>query len=255
VFILLFLAPGVQSCGHPGADCCRMIAAKRCERKEMSPGRTDIRCAMPLAMPCTDPRTDPRTTLRHRFLQCLQYSCWIVGTLALGWYVLAQLSTWRFQQSQAARLETLQLETLRKGSIKIIPLRPGDPFGKISIPRIGLSAMIAEGVDDATLRHAVGHFPRSATPDRAGTVALAGHRDTFFRGLARVRLNDLIELETPSGKYQYQVIRTAVVGPEHVELVQRSSESDLTLVTCFPFYYVGPAPQRFVVQALRLTSQ
>jgi sortase A len=175
--------------------------------------------------------------------------------LALGWFVLAHLSTWRFQQSQAARLETLQRETLRKEPNKIIPLRPGHPFGKISIPRIGLSAMIAEGVDDATLRHAVGHFPRSATPDRAGTVALAGHRDTFFRGLARVRLNDLIELETPSGKYQYQVIRTAVVGPEHVELVQRSSESDLTLVTCFPFYYVGPAPQRFVVQALRLTSQ
>ena len=210
---------------------------------------------MSIARPCTDPRTDPRTTLRHRFLRCLEYSGWVVGTLALGWFVLTHLSTWRFQQSQAARLETLQLETLRKEPIKLIPLRPGDPFGKISIPRIGLSAMIAEGVDDATLRHAVGHFPRSATPDRAGTVALAGHRDTFFRGLARVRLNDLIELETPSGKYQYQVIRTAVVGPEHVELVQRSSESDLTLVTCFPFYYVGPAPQRFVVQALRLTSQ
>jgi hypothetical protein len=64
-----------------------------------------------------------------------------------------------------------------------------------------------------------------------------------------------IELETPSGKYQYRVIRTAVVGPKQVELVQRSSESDLTLVTYFPFYYVGPAPQRFVVQALPLTSQ
>jgi sortase A len=215
--------------------------------KQMSPEGIDIRCAMP--------RTVPRTTVRHPFLRCLEYSCWIAGALALAWFLLLHFSTWKFQQSQAVRLETLRLETLRKKPAKIIPLRSGDPFGKISIPRIGLSAMIAEGVDDATLRHAVGHFPRSATPDAAGTVALAGHRDTFFRGLARVRLNDLIELETPSGTYQYQVIRTAVVGPEHVELVQRSSNSDLTLVTCFPFYYVGPAPQRFVVQALRLTSQ
>ena len=115
--------------------------------------------------------------------------------------------------------------------------------------------MITEGVDDDTLSHAVGHFPESSTPETVGTVALAGHRDTFFRGLAHVRQNDLIELQTAYGKYRYRVIRTAVVGPQHVELVQPSSKSDLTLVTCFPFHYIGPAPQRFVVQALRLASQ
>src|SRR5438309_10345746 len=89
-----------------------------------------------------------------------------------------------------------------------------------------LGALGNEGVDDNTLRHAVGHFPESSTPETVGTVALAGHRDTFFRGLAHVRQNDLIELETANGKYRYQVIRTAVVGPRHVELVQPSSKSD-----------------------------
>ncbi len=136
-----------------------------------------------------------------------------------------------------------------------VALREGDLFGKISIPRIGLSAIIAEGIDDRTLRHAVGHFPESSSPERPGTVALAGHRDTFFRALARIRVNDLVTLETSHGKYEYQVVHTAAVSPQHVELVQNSSESDLTLVTCFPFRYIGRAPQRFIVQAIRIRAQ
>lgn len=195
-------------------------------------------------------RAMPPMNVRYRALRFLEYSCWLLGVAALAWCGLVAWNTARLQDSQARRFSTL-----RQTPVGTIALRAGDPFGKISIPRIGLSAMIAEGVDDDTLRHAVGHFPRSSTPEAAGTVALAGHRDTFFRGLARVRQNDLIELETAFGQYQYRVIRTAVVGPQHVELVQPSSGSDLTLVTCFPFYYVGPAPQRFVVQAQRLTSQ
>jgi LPXTG-site transpeptidase (sortase) family protein len=188
--------------------------------------------------------------LNRRFLRCVEYACWLAGALAVAWFVLGWLHISTFQGSQARRLETLEHKPLQA-----LTLRAGDPFGKISIPRIGLSAMIAEGIDDGTLRNAVGHFPESSTPEGSGTVALAGHRDTFFRGLAQVRLNDLIELETPHGKYRYQVMRTAVVGPEHVELVEPSSGSDLTLVTCFPFHYVGPAPQRFIVQASRLPQE
>ena len=183
------------------------------------------------------------------FLRAVEYVCWISGALALAWVVLVWLNTSNFQASQDKRLESLQQKSVT------MRLQPGDPFGKISIPRIGLSAMIAEGIDDGTLRHAVGHFPESSTPEGAGTVALAGHRDTFFRGLGRVRLHDRIEIETAHGKYWYQVTRTAVVGPEHIELVEPSSGSDLTLVTCFPFHYVGAAPQRFIVQAQRLPSQ
>jgi sortase A len=166
------------------------------------------------------------------------------------WFAWAYWSSARFQSQQAQRLENLQQAPVEKTLA-----REGDPFGEISIPRLGLSAIVAEGVDESTLRHAVGHFPESSTPEAAGTVALAGHRDTFFRPLANVRLHDLVQLKTPQGKYEYEVVHTAIVGPEHVEVVQSSPQSDLTLVTCYPFRYVGQAPLRFIVQAIRIPSR
>lgn len=189
-------------------------------------------------------------TLRHRLLRCIEYVCWAAGVLAVTWVASASWSSATFQTQQAKRLEIL-----RRGPAEQRLARRGDPFGEISIPRVGLSAIIAEGVDERTLRHAVGHFPESSTPEGAGTVALAGHRETFFRRLAQVRLHDLVKLETPHGKYQYEVVHTAVVDPQHVELVESSPQSDLTLVTCFPFRYIGRAPQRFVVQAVRIPTQ
>jgi sortase A len=170
--------------------------------------------------------------------------------MAILWFALLTWSSVKFQTQQAKRLETLRQVTDKKSLAK-----PGDPFGEISIPRLGLSAIIAEGVEERTLRHAVGHFPESSTPEGVGTVALAGHRDTFFRPLANVRLHDLVMLETSHGKYQYEVVHTAVVAPQHIEVVQSSPESDLTLVTCYPFRYVGQAPQRFIVQAVRIPTR
>ncbi|MFI5070336.1 MAG: class D sortase [Terriglobales bacterium] len=133
-------------------------------------------------------------------------------------------------------------------------LRPGAIVGRISIPRLRISSMVAEGVDDFILRHAVGHLPGTPTPNANGTVVLAAHRDTFFRSLGNIQTNDLIQLDTADGKYQYKVTRTEVIDPHQVEVLQSSPDSDLTLVTCFPFHYIGPAPKRFIVQALRLPS-
>jgi sortase A len=149
------------------------------------------------------------------------------------------------------KIQAEHLANLGRSSFQTRVLSTGDLFGKISIPRLHLSAMIAEGVDDATLQRAVGHFPESSIPEKNGTVALAGHRDTFFRALAHIRLHDQIELETRNGVYRYEVIRTGVVTPDHIEVVRSSPQSDLTLVTCYPFRYVGHAPDRFIVQALR----
>jgi len=185
--------------------------------------------------------------VKHSLLRRLEYCCWFVGGLALVWFALASWDSFKFQATLAKRLENLQ-----KNSVKATPPKTGELFGRISIPRIGISAMIAEGVDESTLRHAVGHFPRTPTPEATGTVVLAAHRDTFFRGLARVHANDVIVLETAHGEYQYKVKHTAIVDPRHVEVLKSSPESDLTLVTCFPFHYTGPAPKRFIVQALRL---
>jgi sortase A len=189
---------------------------------------------------------------RHPFLRRLEYIFWFTGAVAGVWFVLSTLGIISYQVTQARRLEKLESSAASvPGSGPMGPLQPGDPFGRISIPRIGLSAMVAEGDDEDTLRHAVGHIPGTAAPWGAGNVALAGHRDTLFRGLSRVRLDDVIELETLRGTFKYRVERITVVGPQDVEVVQ-SPEWDLTLVTCFPFHYVGPAPQRYIVQGTRV---
>jgi sortase A len=185
-------------------------------------------------------------------LRRLEYIFWFAGAVAGVWFVLSTLGIISYQVTQARRLDKLESSAASvPGSGPMVALQPGDPFGRISIPRIGLSAMVAEGDDEDTLRHAVGHIPGTAAPWGAGNVALAGHRDTFFRGLSRVRLDDVIELETLRGTFKYRVERITVVGPQDVEVV-RSPEWDLTLVTCFPFHYVGPAPQRYIVQGSRL---
>jgi sortase A len=185
---------------------------------------------------------------RHPLFRRLEHFFWLAGGLAAGWFVLASLGIVPFQVTQAKRLETPQ-----QSYSPTRALQPGDPFGKISIPRIGLSAMIAEGDDEATLRNAVGHIPGTADPWGTGNIALAGNRDTFFRSLSRVRLDDVILLETRQGTYRYRVVRIMVVDPRHVKMV-RNSESDLTLVTCYPFHYAGSVPQRYIVQGMRLLT-
>jgi len=185
---------------------------------------------------------------RYPFFRRLEHFFWVAGGLAAGWFVLASLGIVPFQVTQAKRLETPQ-----QSYSPTRALQPGDPFGKISIPRIGLSSMIAEGDDEATLRNAVGHIPGTADPWGTGNIALAGNRDTFFRSLSRVRLDDVILLETRQGTYRYRVVRIMVVDPRHVEMV-RNSESDLTIVTCYPFHYAGSVPQRYIVQGMRLLS-
>jgi sortase A len=94
----------------------------------------------------------------------------------------------------------------------------------------------------------------TAAPESTGNVALAGHRDTFFRGVGRVRLKDLIELETAQGKYEYEVLLVAVVNPNQIEVLESSNQSELTLVTCYPFHYVGAAAQRLVVRSTRVAA-
>ena len=185
---------------------------------------------------------------RHPLLRRLEYLFWFAGALAGIWFVLASLGIISFQVTQARRLERLESSP---ASAPLAPLQPGDPFARISIPRIGLSAMVAEGDDERTLRHAVGHIPGTAAPWVAGNVALAGHRDTFFRGLSRVHLDDVVELETLRGTFRYRVERITVVGPHDTDVLH-SPGWDLTLVTCYPFHYIGPAPKRYIVQATRL---
>ncbi|HYL36291.1 MAG TPA: class D sortase [Bryobacteraceae bacterium] len=129
------------------------------------------------------------------------------------------------------------------------PILPDMLIGRLRIPRLGLAAMVREGADERTLRKAVGHIPGTALPGNLGNVALAGHRDTFFRALRNIRKNDAIDLQTDRGTYRYLVQSTRIVGPRDVGVLEASSGETLTLVTCYPFYYIGSAPKRFIVHA------
>jgi sortase A len=127
---------------------------------------------------------------------------------------------------------------------------PGSAFGRIEVPRLGISTVMRAGSDAKTLRLAVGHIPGTAWPGEPGNMGLAGHRDTFFRRLRDIRPDDEIRVVTAAGTYVYKVSRTLVVEPRDVWVLDDAgNESLLTLVTCYPFTYVGSAPQRFIVRA------
>jgi sortase A len=132
------------------------------------------------------------------------------------------------------------------------PLEEGALVGRIEIPRLGISTIVLEGVGTRTLRRGVGHIPETAPPGTDGNVGLAAHRDGFFRGLKDIRKNDIIRLRTLDGSYQYRVESTEIVAPEDTQVLADTGLPELTLVTCYPFYYVGSAPNRFIVHAQRV---
>jgi sortase A len=111
-----------------------------------------------------------------------------------------------------------------------------------------------EGDDESTLNVAVGHLPDTPFPWQEGNAALAGHRDTFFRPIRRVRTGDEIRLVTPRGTFRYRATRQVVVEPDELWVLDPSPTAALTLITCFPFDFVGPAPRRFVVHAERIVE-
>ena len=125
----------------------------------------------------------------------------------------------------------------------------GDVIGEIQVPRLGLNAIVVQGDSPANLRRAVGHISKSALPGEWGNVALAGHRDTFFRPLRDIRLGDEIRFKTPERSFEYLVESIEVVAPTDIQVLEASTGHDLTFITCFPFHFIGPAPKRFVVRA------
>ena len=177
----------------------------------------------------------------------------IIGLLALSYVGFALLDARLCQAEQARRFERALKETnLARAESPAIAVSEGSPLGRIEISAVGLTVMVLEGTDEGTLRRAVGHIRGTPLPGQRGNVALAGHRDTFFRGLRKIRVNDEITLTTLSGSYRYRVDSTKVVKPEETEALEDGDDDILTLVTCYPFNFVGSAPKRFIVRARRI---
>ena len=124
----------------------------------------------------------------------------------------------------------------------------------MDIPRLGLNAVFVQGDSPKILRRAVGHISETALPGDPGNVVLTAHRDSFFRPLRNIRRGDTIELKTLDGEFAYQVDWTEAVSPSDVEVLHASGGNTLTLVTCFPFYFIGPAPKRFIVRAHQIEA-
>jgi sortase A len=187
-------------------------------------------------------------------LRWLERTLLIAGVMALGYcgWVYAESALYQ-------RFENRELEKILASApaapdnaprhIAARTIAPGSTIGRIEIPRLGVSAIVRAGSDARTLQLAVGHIPGTAYPGENGNVGLAAHRDTFFRRLGDIRPDDTIEVVTPEGRFTYRVQRTDVVQPSDVWVLDPTAEPVLTLVTCYPFSYVGAAPERFIVRA------
>ena len=130
-------------------------------------------------------------------------------------------------------------------------LRPHDVIGRLAIPRLRVSAVVVEGDDCAALRFGAGNVPGTSLPAHLGNGGIAAHRDTIFRQLRNIAIRDDIQFITTGGSYNYRVTSTEIVRPEDTGVLDGSRGEELTLVTCYPFSYIGPAPLRFIVHARR----
>jgi sortase A len=182
----------------------------------------------------------------------------VVGTLSLGYCLAIFLDAKLYQARKAREFDQqlrLQAESKPAALTPIAPVAMPDKhevIGSLQIPSIGIAVMVVEGTDDSDLKRAVGHIPGTALPWGSGNLGLAGHRDTFFRPLQSIQKGDSITITTLRGEYRYRVLSTSVVEPDDMQVLYPAGHDTLTLVTCFPFGYIGSAPHRFVVRAERI---
>jgi sortase A len=201
---------------------------------------------------------------RRRLLLFTEYTGWALGLVGLTAYAAFHVAVASSTRHDLKRFAVLKAAPPQAGTPdqslwspnrisawhKALSDPAPAPLAVLRIPKIRLEVPVLPGTDDRTLDRAVGHIDGTAKPGTSGNLGIAGHRDGFFRGLKDIAPGDTIELDTFQGKETYRVERTWVVGPEDVSVLDPTPTRALTLVTCFPFYYVGSAPQRFIVRAV-----
>jgi LPXTG-site transpeptidase (sortase) family protein len=188
-------------------------------------------------------RSPHRRTVRALLLDATETLLWIFAAVSLGFVVGVKSDAFLYQKFANIPMPALEISE----TVQIVA--EGEPVARLSIPRLDVDVVVAEGSADDVLRRAVGRLETSARPGDNGNIVLAGHRDTFFRPLEHILEGDRIVLESAAGARTYVVEWTKVVDPTAVEVLEDSGQPELTLVTCYPFRYVGSAPFRFVVRA------
>ena len=174
----------------------------------------------------------------------------IGGAACLSWY------WWTLHEQAAAQRVAKEwlnrATTADRNFAPVPPARHGDVIGELEIPRLQVSVMVFEGDDARILGKGAGHIPGTALPPGNSNIGIAAHRDTYFRPLRGIHVNDVVALKTPAGTSQYAVTETEIVRPSDVSVLARAPGRDLTLVTCYPFFYLGRAPERFIVHARKI---
>ncbi len=178
-----------------------------------------------------------------RLLKAAFYIFLVAGLLCVG-YAAYYLAAERAYQT----IELRKFEHAAPLAEPHVPIT-GEIVGQIQVPRLNLKAIIVEGDSGEVLSKAIGHIPGTAMPGEQGNVALAGHRDRLFRPLREIRKGDLITIDSPGGSSAYEVETTFVVTPAETDVLRAANRKELTLITCFPFNYVGSAPNRYIVRA------
>ena len=210
----------------------------------------------------------PRLLLKN-YLRWTQIVLLAVAVFMLAWCGYVYGSSWLFQRHAQARLAdavrervniAAQRDALPESEDAGAPEAgmpdaslPEGLIGNIAIARLGISVVLMEGTGESVLQHAAGHVAGTSLPGEPGNVGVAAHRDTFFRPLQNVRSSDVIVLTTPTGEYEYRVVAVKIVNPSDVEVLSATQGETLTLVTCYPFYFIGSAPERFIVRAQRIS--
>ena len=180
---------------------------------------------------------------------------WLGSALIVGGAVVLAWYCWALHERAAAQQrakEWLIRTTAVHHPAPAAPVRRGDVIGELEIPRLKMSVMVFEGDDAGILKQGAGHIPGTALPLGSGNIGIAAHRDTYFRPLRGISAIDVIALKTPAGTSRYAVTDFKIVRPTDVDVLARAPGRDLTLVTCYPFFYVGSASERFIVHARKI---
>jgi sortase A len=190
------------------------------------------------------------TGLRDWLLHLFEWLLLGLGLGCLGVYAYENVEARRFQAEQTA-----VFERDARAERPVRDVRTGSLLGMLDVPRLELSTPVIQGDDTRTLKRAVGHLPDTPMPWDDGNSAIAGHRDGLFRPLKDVKVGDEIRFRTTRAEYRYRVKKTTIVKPDDLSVLARQDDpATLTLITCYPFYYVGTAPKRFIVHAERLSN-
>lgn len=195
-------------------------------------------------------------------LRWSHYFLLLLGSSALAYYATIAAAATYYQthsQEQLHKAADHLVEHRNEAWLSLHrPLRVGSGLallGRLDVPRIGLSAMVADGTSSRVLRLAAGHLPGTAVPWTTGNVALAALRDTFFRRLGELHRGDVIEVTVAGSEYRYRVVFTDIVSPSETSVLEPATGPILALITCYPFHFVGSAPNRFFVRARRAEAE